>query len=309
MRKHNMAIAFGGVLICLLLLGVLVALIPTRMLESHTDKIVRLYFEDTNYSMESFENTYGTGESMVLKARDLHDIPVYYFENDSSEHDNLIILVHWHESNHKAMYPIAEEFLKKGFDVVLYDQRSHGKNTAKTVTFGLLESNDLTQVVDYALEKYNHDKVSILGQSMGAATVAFYSGTQHAKENVDCVIIDSAYSAMDEEVSWEITKKKDNFFGNMIAGYASVFSKVINGFGFDEPDILHMIEKNQIPTLIIHSREDKKCPFYMGQALYDNIGHAQKKFEVYDNSEHLFAYWDEPERYMESVLSFVGSCQ
>ena len=299
----------GALIFVLMILGFLLAFIPTRMSSAHTNKIVSLYFNETGYSMDAFEQVYGVGEKTVLISEDEYDIPVYHYLSEESVNEKVIILVHWHESNHKAMYPLTEEFLKRGYDVVLYDQRSHGENTAKTVSFGLWESNDLKQVVQYVIEKYDYKKISILGQSMGASTVAYYSGTEHAKKNVDCVIIDSAYTAMNEEVSWEITKMNHSLLGKMLAQYGSIFSKMINGFGFEDVNIVKKIESNQIPTMIIHSKADMKCPFYMGQNLYESIGHWEKKFEIYDESEHLFAYWDETERYMDSIVSFMEGSQ
>ena len=64
-------------------------------------------------------------------------------------------------------------------------------------------------------------------------------------------------------------------------------------------------KNNNLQTMIIHSRKDMKCPFFMGEELFNAIPHENKRFEIYDESEHLFAYWDESERYIESVISFI----
>ena len=56
-------------------------------------------------------------------------------------------------------------------------------------------------------------------------------------------------------------------------------------------------------------KEEYTCCYcyegYMGEELYRSIRHGNKKFEIYEESEHLFAYWDESERYMKSVISFI----
>ena len=198
-NQKKLPIALVIIIALLIVLGIFLAVIPTRMSSVHTEKIVGLYANDTGYEIEEFEGKYGTGEETVLTSEYKYNIPVYYYEANDVSLNSVIILVHWHESNHKAMYPLAEEFLQLGYDVILYDQRSHGENTAGTVSFGLWESKDLQQVVQYVVDNYNYSMINVLGQSMGAATVAYYSGTAHAKENVNCVIIDSAYSSMDED--------------------------------------------------------------------------------------------------------------
>jgi len=303
--KKFLSVGLLVIVVFSLMLGILLAVIPTRMSTKHTEKIVGLYARDTGYNIEEFESKYGKGEKTILTSEYKHNIPVFYYTANDCPTNNVMILVHWHESNHKAMYPLAEEFLQHGYDVILYDQRSHGENTAETVSFGLFESKDLQHVVQYVVDNYDYSKISILGQSMGAATVAYYSGTEHANEHVNCVIIDSAYSSMYEEVAWEISKSRDSFFGHTLSDYGSLYSKLINNFSFQDADIVKRVKNNNLPTMIVHSRKDMKCPFYMGEELYKAIPHENKRFEIYDESEHLFAYWDESERYINSVISFI----
>lgn len=289
------------------LCGFLLAYIPSQMSEGHTYEIVDLYFKDTGYSLDSFKDKWGSKiEMYTLTSTQGHTIPVTYLVAKGDYENNTVILVHWHESNHAAMYPIAEKFLEKGWNVVLYDQRAHGNNTAGTVTFGYLESLDLQEVVDFTFQKSKGSVIGALGQSMGGATIAYYSGTEHAGKYLDFAVIDSAFSGMYGEICWELSKVKVPLPSKALTSLGSEFCNIIYGYRYSDVNIVKQIVKNSIPTLVMHSRRDNKCPYYMGEKIYAGIPHSNKRFIIFDNSEHLFAFWDEQKRYMDEVFLFIN---
>lgn len=288
------------------LCGFLLAYIPSQMSERHTNEIVELYFEDTGFSADSFIPAWvDKVEQYDLTSKQGHTIPITYICTDKNYQNDTIILVHWHESNHKAMYPLAEVFLKKGWNVVLYDQRAHGKNNAGTVTFGYLESLDLQEVVDFIYQKTKGATLGALGQSMGASTIAYYSGTEHANRHLDFAVVDSAFSGMYEEICWEISNINFPLPSKALTTLGSGFCKLIYGYSYSDIGIVKQIASNNIPTLVMHSKKDRKCPYYMGVQLYDRIPHSNKSFASFEDSEHLFSFWDEKERYTEEVFTFI----
>lgn len=286
--------------------GYLLAYIPSQMSETHTNHIVKLYFKDVGYSISEFNAKWDSKiEHYELTSTLEHTIPVTYISSNRSYENNTIILVHWHESNHEAMYPIAEVFLEKGWNVMLYDQRAHGQNTAKTVTFGFLESQDLQEVVAFTHKKSNGAIIGVLGQSMGAATIAYYSGTEHASKFLAFAVVDSSFSGMYEEIYWELSKSRIPSPAKVLTNIGSSFCKLKYGYGYSDISIKKQMSSNKIPTLVMHSKRDNKCPYYMGKELYESIPHSDKQLITFENSEHLFSFWDERERYIQSVFSFI----
>ena len=132
-----------------------------------------------------------------LQSRHGHFIPVKCALADGNYDNKTVILVHGHEMNMVSMYPIANTLLDNGINVVLYDQRAHGDNTAKNVTFGYYEKDDLEDVVNYISGMMRDKKpIGLLGQSMGAATCGFYVGQEHANKNIKFAILDCPYNNM-----------------------------------------------------------------------------------------------------------------
>jgi uncharacterized protein len=303
---RTLVLSFAILTVVTILCGFLLAYIPSQMSERHTNEIVNLYFEDTGYSLDSFNDKWKPkAEQYTLTSNQGHTIPVTYICAKGNYENNTIILVHWHESNHSAMYPIAEIFLEQGWNVVLYDQRAHGNNTASTVTFGYLESLDLQEVVDFTHEKSKDSMLGVLGQSMGAATIAYYSGTEHSRQYLDFAIIDSAFNGMYEEIYWETSKGKVPLPSKALTNLGNEFFKVIYGYRYSDVNIVKQIGTSSIPTLVMHSKKDNKCPYYMGKELYEIIPHSKKRFITFESSKHLFSFWDEKKRYMDEVFLFI----
>lgn len=289
------------------IVGFLLAFIPGRMTKAHTDKIVDLYLNDMKYDLHNFEKQWSNKiKEDTLIAENGHSIPIYYIASEESYDNKTIILVHWHESNHKAMYPIAEIFLKQGFNVLLYDAPAHGNNTAKKVTFGYYEKEDLKTVIDYVESKMTRDNlIGALGQSMGAATVAYYSGTVDAAEHLDFTIIDSAFTSMDAEIAWQIDGASVPMPTNLLIKLGSKANSLLYGFPYEEVSVINAIKENNIPTLIMHSKMDSKCPYFMGEELFEAIPHNNKQLGTFNDSQHLGAFWDKNEKYQKMIWEFI----
>jgi uncharacterized protein len=297
--------------ITLMLLGILVYVlvyIPGKMTEKHTNEIVDLYFEDMNYDKEQFKSNWGSKlEEHAIIGDDKHKIPIYYYKPQNSYNNKTIVLVHWHESNHKAMYPIADFFLEQNYNVVLYDAPAHGANTAKKVSFGYYEKDDLRSVITFIVSKMSKDNIiGALGQSMGGTTIAYYSGTEHATKHLDFAIIDSAFTSMDAEIAWQIDKASPLLPTRLFIDLGNRLNRAIYNYSYEDVSAINSIKMNKIPTLILHSKADQKCPFIMGKALFEAIPHENKKLIIFENSLHLGAFWDENEKYKRSINEFQG---
>lgn len=291
-----------------ILIGALLAYIPSRMTKKHTNEITELFLNDMNYNSLDFNNQYGDKISDInLSSRYGHTIPVKYICNDNTFDNTTIVLVHWHEANHTTMIPLAEMFLTKGYNVVLYDQRAHGDNTAKTVTFGYYEKDDLEDVIDYIESQMSKDDlIGVLGQSMGASTVGNYLGSDHAAKHIDFAIMESPFSSMYSEIKWNIeTKIKVGLPASYFSKLGSIASNLVYGYAFEEVSILESMKNNRVPTMILHSKVDKLCPYYMGEDLYNAIPHNEKRMITFQNSNHVEAFFTEADSYKEEVMDFI----
>ncbi|WP_066498271.1 alpha/beta hydrolase [Abyssisolibacter fermentans] len=312
--RHKKIIKKGSMVLVVflmisILIGILLAYIPSRMTKKHTNEIVELFLNDMNYDLLDFNNKYGNKiRDIELSSRYGHKIPVKYIFSDNSFDNSTIVLVHWHETNHTAMIPLAEMFLANGYNVVLYDQRAHGENTAKTVTFGYYEKDDLEDVIEYIESQMSKENIiGVLGQSMGAATIGYYLGSFHASQHLDFAIMDSSFGSMYSEIKWNIEMgTKVQLPTTYFLKLGSMANLILFGYTYEEVSILEAMKNNMVPTLILHSKTDMVCPYYMGKDLHNAIPHNEKRMITFENSNHVEAFFNESERYKEEVLDFIS---
>ncbi len=76
-----------------------------------------------------------------------------------------LVYLHGIADNRESGLGIAERFVPRGHDVVLYDSRAHGASTGEYCTYGVHEKEDLRRV----LGAVGADKVLLIGVSLGGA--------------------------------------------------------------------------------------------------------------------------------------------
>ena len=269
--------------------------------DTHDNSIKQL--EVWGYDTEKFMNTYeGTG--IKVTAEDGNTVPATYFDNGS---DNLVILVHGAGGDRVCTYPLAEQYIKDGFDVIAIDQRGCGENADDRVTFGINEALDVKAMVKFAREEIKADKVIVHGQSMGAETVAVYASnvTPGTVEAADAVILDSPVPGMELMLKETFGDgDTESFMAKYLTGTSKAFMKAVNGIDYDDADTINVVKNDKIPTMVIVSDKDKVCLPDQVTQIYDNIA-CENKAIYHADSAHIEGVIDDPEGYMSSVEDFL----
>ena len=282
--------------------------VADKILHQNADKDTKdnsiKQLEVWGYDTEKFMNTY-KGVEIRTEAEDGNMVPATYFDNGS---DRCVILVHGAGGDRVCVYPLAEQYIEDGFDVIAIDQRGCGDNPDDRVTFGIKEELDIRAMVKYAREELSEDKVIVHGQSMGAQTTAIYASnvTPGTAEAADAVICDSPVPGM-ELILKEMfgDGDTDSFLANYLTGTSKVFMKVVNGIDYNDGDTINVVKNDRIPTMVIVSDKDEVCLPDQVEQIYDNIA-CENKAILHVNSAHIEGIIDDPEGYMNSVESFLN---
>lgn len=102
--------------------------------------------EKSGIDYDVFCAAYNREETEIISTFDGHTIPADYLYAEGSggsRNFQTVILVHGLGGNRYSNYPLAEFFLKRGYNVITYDQRSSNENAAPYTTFGYYERYDL----------------------------------------------------------------------------------------------------------------------------------------------------------------------
>lgn len=254
------------------------------------------------YDLSRFNEQYSP-EMAVVTAEDGNEVPMAVFADDKRE--NTAILVHGAGGDHVSMYPVADIYLKNGWNVVAIDQRASGDSQDDKVSFGYFEKLDVEAAVLYAKNELLSSKVVVHGQSMGAATVALYAATENARENVDAVILDSSFDSMKSMFLgvWR-EMETDGIPEDYVVACGDWYLKHFYGFGFDDADSCEKMKENYVDTLILQMSQDVIVSDEKAEQMYTNIAAEEKKICYFD-SEHIKGIIDYPEEYEEAVFSFL----
>lgn len=212
------------------------------------------------------------------------------------------ILVHGYGRDGRFAYDYAEEYLKRGWNVLVPDLRAAGESQGEYITMGALESRD---VFDWAkkISDANPDAQIVLhGVSMGAATVMMTAALN--PKNVVAVVEDCGYTSAYEMFAAQLEK----IFGLPefpVMPCANFVCKLKTGVKISDAAPLAVVNKISVPTLFIHGDADKLVPFEMLDRLFDACTAPKEKFVV-KGAGHADAKSSNPAAYFDKVFAFLN---
>jgi pimeloyl-ACP methyl ester carboxylesterase len=172
-----------------------------------------------------------------------------------------VLVLHGIIANHDWVRGEAEELRKAGFRAVLVDLRGHGESTGEHITYGVVESRDLRQLVDYLqANKLCGPTLGVYGVSYGAATAIQYAALDR---RVTAVVAVASFATLRDEAP---------HFGRQILPIPGLFlsdgdyvevvtaAGKIAGFDPDAASPLAAIGKTRARVLLMHGGWDAVIP-------------------------------------------------
>lgn len=254
--------------------------------------------------MEIMENYFEVEEAVISSSFGDHEIPILYIRDKDNE--NIAVMVHGMGGTKETVLNPAALLLELGYNVVTIDQRNSGGNTADTNTFGILESYDIIDAVNYAKGEIGEkSKILLWGESYGGASAAIALGREES--NIDYLVLDCPVSDGEvflKEVLQEIEDEQGLpvpymlFTGNLVTKYKL-------GYDFSDFNAGKWLAETSTPTLIFNSKKDTVTPEYMGKDLYGAIPHSKKMLVTSESSPHIEIDDLEKDLYLESLEEFL----
>lgn len=170
------------------------------------------------------------------------------------------IMSHGLTSCRYGMLPYARLYRKRGFSVVLYDQRNHGESGVSITTLGYQEKDDLKTVADWCFERFGADIHLVThGGSMGAATVLC-----HLKEDdrVACAVEDCGFSDFREEMIFQ-ARNRYHVPAYPVVPIIRLFARIRHGIDLYRIRPMDGAVSSKTPILFIHGEEDDFIPISM----------------------------------------------
>lgn len=189
-----------------------------------------------------------------------------------------------------------------GWNILLVDQRAHGKSEGNTITFGIRERYDCLTWIDYVIRRFGPDTEMLLsGVSMGAATVLMATELP-LPENVKGVVADCPFSSPVEiikKVCGDMKLPPDLMYPFLWLG-----ALIFGHFRLDEASAVEAVKKSRVPVLIVHGEDDRFVPCEMSREIYEACA-SKKRLLTVPDAAHGLSYLVDMERYKTEAQEFA----
>lgn len=183
-----------------------------------------------------------------------------------------ILLLHGIRADKRMMIRPGRAFADAGYRAVLVDLRGHGRSTGEYLTYGVVESHDMSGLLDAVARRGPLGPVGVYGYSYGAA-VAIQLAARDPR--IRAVVAVSAFSTLRGVVR--------DYEKRLLPGVSDVLPDSYVQGAVDEaghmasfdPDLaspLSAARRLSAPLLLIHGTADTRVPFRHAVALAHAAG-------------------------------------
>lgn len=192
-----------------------------------------------------------------------------------------------------------------GYDLLLVDQRSHGKSEGEYIGFGALERFDVLRWCQVMNERLGTQQPMVLaGLSMGAATVLMAAGLQ-LPQNVCGVLADCGFTSP-YDILCSVTKNKYHLSPALLVPAVELFSRSLAGYSLKDASTLDAMTHCKVPVLFIHGEADNFVPSWMTQAAYEACPTRKQLFTV-PGAGHALSFFKDETGYVQAMKTFLES--
>lgn len=237
---------------------------------------------------------------MNIGSKDHRTLEARYLQQQDETH-NWVILVHGYKSNNSAMMSYGAKYYENGYNILLPDNRAHGKSSGDYIGMGWLDKDDISCWVDWILTRDEQAHIIVHGVSMGGATTMMLSGDN--REHVDGYIEDCGYTSVWDIFASELDKRF-SLPTFPILDISNYIAQMKAGYDFKDASSIEQVKKSQKPILFIHGGKDDFVPTEMVYQVYE-AAQCDKDIFIVDEAGHAESKDYNPEAYWNKVFNFI----
>ena len=242
-------------------------------------------------------------EDVWIKSDDGLKLHATWFPQD--EQKKVVLCFHGYTSKGMSDYiGLSGYYMKRGYSMLLVDERAHGESEGKYIGFGCLDRRDALKWIDWVIQNCGEDvQILLHGTSMGGATVLMTSGLE-LPEQVKGIISDCAFTSP-KEVFTHVLHSMMHMPAFPMIQIADWMNRKNAGYGLDECNAAREVQKAKVPILFIHGSGDTFVPCSMCETIYENCAAPKRKL-IIEGAAHAESYYKDTEAYENALNEFIG---
>lgn len=223
-----------------------------------------------------------------------------YFDNSS---DKTVILFHGYRSSAARDFSCAiEMYTRLGFNVLLCDQRSHGRSEGRLITFGVKESHDVKAWVEFVNTHYGTEKILLGGMSMGATTVLLACGLS-LPNSVKAVVADCGFTSPVAIIK-RVAKKSMKINAAPFLPFLNIYCKLFGNFSIYGANTVDVLKNSTMPVIFFHGKCDGFVPCEMSEEAY-SANSKGRRLVLVDGADHGLSYLINKELVENELKNFL----
>jgi len=214
-----------------------------------------------------------------------------------------ILLAHGYRSSKLVDFSLAYKLYHDwGMNILVPDQRSHGKSEGKLITFGVKESRDMQSWIAYHNARFGKYPMILSGMSMGASTMLFLADAD-LPDNVKGIIADCGFTSP-KAILDSVFRSVMHFPAGPVLVAAELFARLFGGFSFSEKDTRKTLRNSKLPVFMVHGAQDGFVPCEMTEQGYA-VCAEPKELLLVEGADHGVSFLVDRQRYTEKILRFL----
>ncbi|OQY24842.1 MAG: hypothetical protein B6I34_03150 [Anaerolineaceae bacterium 4572_32.1] len=212
-----------------------------------------------------------------------------------------VIFCHGHAGSMDPDLEYAPAFHERGYNVLMFNFRGHGRSEGNLVSMGSLEQQDLLGAVDWLRER-GIERVGVLGFSMGGR-VAISTAPQ--TQAIVALVSDGGPATMLEAIAAGSQERGlPRFLAHLVARLTLWLVGRRAGCDLNEADAVHWVHRlAPRALLLIHGGRDPYISTESVKALFAASGDP-KELWIMPQARHRQVDKHRPAEYRERVIDF-----
>jgi pimeloyl-ACP methyl ester carboxylesterase len=198
---------------------------------------------------------------------------------------------------------LARRLLRRGYDVLLFDNRSRGESGGRICTYGHREAADLLGAVDFMeAHGYPAEQMTIVGGSLGGAIVILAAADL---SHVGALVADSAFADMREMI--ERSRDEHPVITRIIGPGIATAHRLLFGIRHDISPRDRVAQLPDRAFFFIHGSEDAIVPPAHARELAAASANPGTRCWIVPGAGHLNAFATDPDGYLDRLLEFSAA--
>ena len=194
----------------------------------------------------------------------------------------------------------------KGMNILLLSQRTHGASEGKYITFGVKESRDVYDWIQYHNEHFGLHPILCSGLSMGAATVMYLAGMD-LPENVRGFVADCGFTSP-KEILAHVFTQQTHLPAWPFLWATDLCARYFAGFSIYEQHTQKALLNNSRPILMVHGMDDDFVPTEMSRRSFDSCS-GDKTLLLVEGAGHGVSFLVDRETYLQKIHTLLEKVQ